>query len=59
MKKGTHIYAITYMRFPGIRLLKKTERKFLKENKKGKKRMTVIVGLFYFLEAPTKKTDFQ
>ena len=41
------------MRFPGVRLVEQAEQKFrrirdcLKEKQRRKKRVTVIVGLFY------------
>ena len=50
------------MRFPGIRLVEETKQKFvafesvLKNNKKEKKTVTVIVGQFYHIKAPTKNS---
>ena len=43
------------MRFPGIRLVEQTEQKFcrIRGCLKGKKRVAVIVGLYY-INAPTK-----
>ena len=35
------------MRFPGIRLVEQTEQKFRRFGSVLKKRVTVIVGLFY------------
>ena len=45
------------MLFPGIRLVEQTEQKFccIRICPKEKKRVTVIVGLFCHIKAPTEK----
>ena len=43
-------FAVAWMRFPGIRLVEQTEQNFSRKvclEKKRKKRVTVIVRLFY------------
>ena len=47
------------MRFPGIRLVELIEQNFRRirvcpKEKQKKRAVTVIVGLFYYIKAPTK-----
>ena len=48
------------MRFPDIRLVEQIEQKFRRIRicleEKQKKRVTVTVGLFYYIKAPTKNS---
>ena len=43
------------MRFPSIRLVEQTQQKFrqTRDYRKERKRVTAIVGLFYYINAPT------